>query len=98
MNKTTVKTLNCSIYQKISSVVKGSTFLVKPQPDNLFVKQTILNTFNLLFFELLVFKFNNKIYSTNSLKNAHSLNYKEAKLLIYQFSLTSIKACYKISK
>ena len=98
LNKTTVKTLNCSIYKKISSVVKGATFLVKPRLNNLFVKQTILNSFNSLFFELLVFKFNNKIYSTNSLKNAHSLDYEEAKLLIYQFNLTSIKACYKISK
>ena len=98
LNKTTVKTLNNSVYTKISSVVKGSTFLVKPQHNKPFIKQTVLNTFNSLSFELLIFKFNNKIYSVNSLKNTYSLNYKEAKLLLYQFNLTSIKACYKFSK
>ena len=98
LNKTTVKTLNSSVYTKISSVVKGSTFLIKPQHNKLFIKQTVLNTFNPLFFELLIFKFNNKIYSINSLKNTYSLNYKEKKLLLYQFNLTSIKACDKFSK
>lgn len=98
LNKTTVKTLNSSVYTKISSVVKGSTFLIKPQYNKLFTKQTVLNTFNPLFFELLIFKFNNKIYSISSLKNTYSLNYKEKKLLLCQFNLTSIKACYKFSK
>ena len=98
LNKTTVKTLNGSIYRKMSSVVKGSTFLIKPENNKPFIKQTVLNTFNPLFFELLIFKFNNKIYSVNSLKNAYSLNYKEIKLLFYQFNITSIKAYSKFSK
>ena len=98
LNKTTIKTLNISIYTKISPVVKGLTFLIKPQKSQLFLKQTILNIFNLLFFELLVFKLNNKIYSASSLKNTYSLNYTETKLLLYQFSQTFIKTCYKLSK
>lgn len=98
LNKTTVRTLNNSIYTKISSIIKGLVFLVKPQHSKPFLKQTILNTFNPFFFELLVFKFINKIYSINSLKNAYSLNYKETKLLLYQFSLISIKTCSKFSK
>jgi len=98
LNKTTVKTLNTSIYKKTCPIVKGSTILLKPQKSQPFLKQTVVNTFNSLFFELLIFKFNNKIYSVNSLKNTYSLNYKEAKLLFYQFNLTTLKICYKLSK
>ena len=98
LNKTTIKTLNSSIYTKISPVIKGSTFLIKPQSNKLFFKQKVLNTFTPLFFELLIFKFNNKIYSADSLKNTHSLNYKETKLLLYQFYLVYNKGCYKFSK
>ena len=98
LNKTTVKTLHNSIYRKIYPVIKGSTIVLKTQKTQSFLKQTVLNIFSFLFFELLIFKFNNKIYSVNLLKNSHSLDYKEAKLLLYQFNLTSIKICYKFSK
>ena len=98
LNKTTIKTLNSSIYTKISQVIKGSTFLIKPQKSQLFLKQTILNSFNLLFLELLILKLNNKIYSANSLNNTYSLSYRETKLLLYQFNQTSIKAFHKFSK
>ncbi len=98
LNKTTVKTLNISIYAKISPIIKGSTFLIKPQKTKPFLKQTILKTFNLLFFELLIIKFNNKIYPANSLKSIHSLEYKETKLLFCQFNLTHLKTYCKLSK
>ena len=98
LNKTTVKTLNSSIYCKINSVIKGSTFFIKPQQNKPFLKQTIRNTFNPLLFELLILKFNNKIYTVNSLKNIHTLNYRETKLILYQFNLTYIKTCYRFSK
>jgi hypothetical protein len=98
LNKTTVKALKTSIYKKTCPIVKGSTLFLKPQKSQLFLKQTVLNTVNLLFFELLIFKFNNKIYSLNSLNNTYSLNYKEAKLLLYQFNITSLKICCKLSK
>ena len=97
-NKTAVKTLNISTYADIGASVKGSTFLIKPPKTKHFLKQTILNTFNSLFFELLIIKFNNRLYSANSLKNSYSLKYKEAKLLLYQFNLVHLKTCYKISK
>ena len=98
LNRTTVKTLNTSIYTNIKPVINGSTFLVKPKPNKYFLKQTILNTFNPLFFELLIIKFNNKIYPMSSLKNTYSLEYKETKLLLYQFNLTHLKTCSKFSK
>ena len=98
LNKTTTTTLNNSIYSNINSVLKGSTFLLKPHLNKCFSKNTILNTFNPLFFELLVVKLNNKLYSINSLESVHSLQYKETKLLLYQFCLAHLKTCYKLSK
>ena len=98
LNKTTITMLNNSVYTNVSSVIKGSTFLLKPQLKKGFSKHTILNSFNLLFFELLIIKFNNKVYPMNSLKNIYSLQYKEAKLLVHQFSSTHLKTCYKLSK
>jgi len=98
LNKTTVKTLNTSIFTKISSIIKGSTFFIKQVESKQFLKRSITNTFNPLFFELLIFKFNNKIYSTNSLKNIYTLNYQETKLLFYQFNLSHTKTRYTLSK
>ena len=98
LNTTTVKTLNTSIYAKITLVTKGSTFLIKPQQTKLFLKQTILITFNPLFFELLIIKFNNRIYSADSIKNIYSLEYTKTKLLFYQFNLTHLKTYSKFSK
>lgn len=98
LNRTTVKTLNTSVYANISSTVTGSTFVIKPLPVNSFAKETVLNTFNSLFFELLVIKFNTRVYSANCLKSTYSLKYKETKLLLYQFNLTHVKMCYKLSK
>lgn len=98
LNKTTVKTLSNSIYTAVSPVIKGSTFIIKSHFKKPFLKRTIQNAFNSLFFELLILKFNNKMYSADALKNTYSLNYKETKLLLYQFNLICIKSCYKLSK
>jgi hypothetical protein len=98
LNKTTVKTLNASIFSKISSTIKGSTFFIKQVESKQFLKRSIVNTFNPLFFELLIFKFNNQIYSASSLKNIYTLNYQETKLLFYQFNLSHTKTCYTLSK
>ena len=98
LNRTTITTLNNSIYPNISSVIKGSIFLLKPQLNKNFSKHIVLNTFNPLFFELLIIKLNHKIYSMNSLKSTYSLQYKETKLLLYQFGSTHLKTCYRLSK
>ena len=97
-NRIAIKTLNASIYSKNKFVIKSTTFLIKPRINNMFLKHVILNTFNSLFFEVLIVKFNNKLYSTNSLKNIYSFAYKETKLLFYQFNVTHLKNCYKLSK
>ena len=97
-NKTTVKTLNNSIYNNIKSIVSGPTFFINPSTNKPLSKQTISNNLDLLLFELLMVKFNNKIYSIKSLKNTYSLDYKETKLVFYQFGLTHLKSCSKFSK
>lgn len=98
-NKTTAKTLTNSIYTKISPVFKGSTFFFKASKNKLFLKKTAKNTFNSLLFKLLIFKFNNKIYSIkNIFKNINSVNYKETKLILYKFNLIYIKIYSKFSK
>ena len=98
LNKTTIKTLNISTYANVSSVIKGSTFFIKPKKTKPFLKQTILKTFSSFFFELLIIKFNNKIYQANSLKNTYSLKYNEIKVLFYQFNIAHLKIYSKFSK
>ena len=98
LNKPTKTTLNNSVYNNVSQIITGSTFLLKPEKKKQFSKQTVLTTFNRLFFELLIVKINNKAYSINTLKNTYSLKYKENKLLFYQFNIASIKISSSFSK
>lgn len=98
LNKTTIKTLKSSIYTRVNSAVKGSTFFINLQLQKPFLKHIILNTLTTLFFDLLLFKFNNKTYSIKSLKKTHSLKYKEIQLLFYKFNVIRIKNCYTLSK
>ena len=55
-NKTTMKALESSVYNSAKPLLSGSSFLLKPNGDKYFLKQAILNTFNSLYFELLVVK------------------------------------------
>lgn len=98
LNQIAIKTLNTSIYSKNRFVIRSNTFLIKPHINNKFLKHEILNTLNSLFFEVLIIKLNNKIYSAKSLKNIYSFDYVGMKLLFYQFSLTHLKNWYKFSK
>jgi hypothetical protein len=54
-----------------------------------------IDNFELLLFTLLAIKLNNKVYSTSQVKNTFSLNYKDNKLLFYQFGLTNMKIFLK---
>lgn len=98
VNKTTTTSLSNSIYRNTKTVISGCTFLIKPNTTKHFLKQTILNNFNPLFFELLLIKLNNRTYSLTSLDTVYSLKYKETKLLFYQFNLTYLKTSWIISK
>jgi len=97
-NKATSKALRSSIYTNARLLLNGSSFLLKPNRDEYFFKQSILNAFSSLDFEPLVIKLNNKMYSIISLEVTRSLEYKATQLLFYQFSLTYLKAYFVVSK
>jgi hypothetical protein len=91
-NKTTKKVLNDSIYSNVNNTINGTTFFIKPEENikNLF-KNTITKDLKLLLFILLAVKLNNKLYSASQFKKASSLNYRDNKLLIYQFGVVHLK-------
>lgn len=98
LNRIAIKTLSVSIYSKNKFVIKSTTFLIRPRINQIFLKHVILNTFNSLFLELLIIKFNDRLYSASSLKNMYSFTYNETKLLFYQFNTTCLKNWYTFSK
>ena len=98
-NKTTIKTLNNSVFKQIKTTINGVTFLIKPTENvKLLKKQLLLHNFEPLLFSLIALRINNKMYSNKQLKNTHSFNYKTNKLLIYQYNATRLKFYYNISK
>jgi len=97
-NKTGIKTLNNSIYKNVRSIVNGLTFFIKPNSNKPLLKQTVANSLDSLLFELLLIKFNNKLYPSSVFENLYAFNYKKTKLLLYQFKLTNLKLCSKFSK
>ena len=84
------KTLNNSIYRTIKPAINGITFLIKPKAKQM-LKQILMGSFEPLLFNMLAIKLNSKIYQTDQLKNNYSLNYKDNKMLIFQFGVTNLK-------
>jgi hypothetical protein len=89
-NNAARKIFRNSIYKNNESIINGITVFIKPDKKQI-TKNLFLSTFNNLIFDIISLKLNNKIYNTNQLKNLYSLNYKENKLLLYQFLSTNIK-------
>lgn len=95
-NQTTKKTLNSSIYKNITPTINSITFLIKPiSNEKEMTKKILLDNFEVLLFTLLAVNINNKVYSTSQVKNTFSLNYKDNKLLFFQFGLTNMKIFLK---
>jgi hypothetical protein len=74
----------------MNQLINSITIFIKPDKKQI-TKNLFLNTFKNLIFDIISLKLNNKIYNTNQFKNLYSLNYKENKLLLYQFLSTNIK-------
>jgi hypothetical protein len=89
-NNAARKIFRNSIYKNNESIINSITIFIKPDKKQI-TKNLFLNTFNNLIFDIISLKLNNKIYNTNQFKNLYSLNYKENKLLLYQFLSTNIK-------
>ena len=98
-NQTSKKTLDNSIYKNITPTINSIIFLMKPiSSSKELAKPVLLNSFEPLLFTLLAVKLNNKIYSHYQLKNTYSLNYKDNKLLLFQFGITNLKVFFANSK
>jgi hypothetical protein len=54
-------------------------------------KQVLTNSFEALLFKMLVIKLNHKYYWRVQLKNSYSFQYKENKILVFQFRITDLK-------
>ena len=95
-NKISKNTIKDSIYSKTSTLVNGITFIVKPinQKNELNSKMLIKN-FDSLTFTFLALKLNNKVYSKSEITRSFSLNYKDTKLLLFQFGITNLKFIIK---
>lgn len=98
LNKITLKALKDSNFGAIESAINSFTCTLETKPDKRFLKLAVINTFNSLFFELLIIKLNGRTYPAVSSKNTRLLKYKKTKLLFYQFNLTHLKIYSKISK
>jgi hypothetical protein len=91
LNKTVVNTLKESIYRKVAASINGLTFFIKPGDNLQPLSTTLPKDFDLLLFLLLALKLNKKMYSASQIEKSSSLNYKNNKLLVYQFGLTHLK-------
>jgi len=91
-NKIASKTFSNSIFKNFKSLLNGLTFFIKPsQTMTTLKKQILLKNFEILLFKLLALKLNNKIYSIKHLNKIYSMNYKNNKILLYQFGVTNLK-------
>ena len=95
-NKTSKTTINSSIYKNSNELINSMTVFIKPISHSIELKKSnLLSCFEPLLFNMLAIKLNNKIYSTSQLKEISTLNYKDTKLLLFQFSLTNLKLIFK---
>jgi len=92
-NKIASKTFNNSTLRNFESTINGILFFIKSSSSNTAtIKKNILfNNFELLLFKLLAIKLNNKIYSVKQFNKTYSINYKDNKILLYQFGIVNLK-------
>ena len=91
-NKTSEKTLTNSVFYPMKSNVNGTVFFIKPTHNiQVLSKKTLFTKLELLRLTLVAVKFNNKVNTVKQLQNLNSLDYKDNKLLFYQFSTTILQ-------
>ena len=97
LNKTTVKTLENSVYTNFSANIAGFIMFINP-----IYKTTELNLPSILknlkqSFVLVSLKLNNKIYSTSQLKGLDDLSYKKAVFNFHQVLDRQLKTSYVLT-
>ena len=99
LNKPTSNALQNSIFINSKPLLNGLNFIIKPlKKSSRLTKNMFKKKFEPLLFLLTAIKINNKIYSVTQLKKLYVLNYKENKLLFYQFAITQLKSIKVTSK
>ena len=93
-NRTSKKTLENSICRAIKPIVNGITFLMNPQ-NKWVSKQIVTTCFEALLFKMLAIKLNHKFYRTIQLKTSYSFQYKDSKILVFQFRIADLKKSSK---
>jgi hypothetical protein len=94
-NKSTNRVLKRSILKALRHIINGPIFFFKSS-DNLQMLQKTWLVDNLepFVFNMLILKFNNKVYSIKNHENLEDLNYKINILLFYQFNIITTKWLY----
>ena len=90
-NKLLIKSLNLSIFSNLNKLVSGPFFFIKLNQSLSKVTISLMDNLKKLFFNSLVMKINNKIYSFLQFKNSKSFSYTNNVALLYQFFLTNLK-------
>ena len=93
-NRTAKKMLENSICRAIKPTIKGITFLMNPQ-NKWVSKQNVNTCFEALLFKMLAVKLNHKFYRTFQLKTSYSFQYRDSKILVFQFRIADLKKSSK---
>ena len=98
-NKISIKIFKNSIFQNFNPVISSITIVLQPitKKDIFFTKKLVSNIKELV---CLALKFNKQIYILNQIETLnYSFDYKEHKLILYQFCNITLKTKFlKISK
>ena len=86
--------LENSICRAIKPTIKGITFLMNPQ-NKWVSKQNVNTCFEALLFKMLAVKLNHKFYRTFQLKTSYSFQYRDSKILVFQFRIADLKKSSK---
>jgi hypothetical protein len=82
--------LENSICRAIQPTVNGITFFIHPRNKSV-SKYSVNTSLEALLFKMLAIKLNHKFYRTLQLKTSYSFQYKDSKILVFQFRISDLK-------
>jgi len=90
-NKAFTQIIEISRFKNFKTIISGPIFFIKLNNKINY----LLNKKNLLLNNVLIFKLNNKIYSSKKILILNFLTYKENIILLFQLNITEIKKICK---
>ena len=97
-NKTSLKTINSSIYKNTNNIFSDIVIIIKPKYKSTEINKKILNQNLNPLFVLLTIKLNNKIYTPTQIKNLESFSYKNSVLSFNNCLNRYLKTSYKLTE